>query len=242
MHKTFVFDYDDTLAANQHDYTGPQLEFFEWVIGRLGYRAPDVQSLANLEAEVDSAGVKTHGFTMERFPSSFQEVYTIVAKKFGITPTPEELEHVYSIGMKAYDVNRYRAKGLLEGVPETLDFLVRQQDELVLLTKGDPRVQNLKIDATGVRKWFGDRIHIVLKKDKAVVEHVVGNRDKARVWHVGNSIRSDVTPALEAGIGMVYVPCETWAYEREHKGLPVHPRLLRLDRVEELLGHYGRLP
>jgi putative hydrolase of the HAD superfamily len=243
MHKTFIFDYDDTLAWNMHDYSGPQLEFFRFMIRKLGPKCPDVQALANLEAETDKAGVKVHGFLMERFPLSFQETYRAVCAGLGIEPKPKDLQRVYDIGLKAYDEKRYRTQGLVDGAAETLDFLAgRDGNELILLTKGDDRVQQRKIEATGVRRWFGNRVHIVPKKDAKVLEEVVGMRNKMLTWHIGNSIRSDVTPAVEARIGMIYVPCETWAYEREHHGLPEYPRLLKVEKLTDIVEQYGRLP
>jgi putative hydrolase of the HAD superfamily len=243
MYKTFIFDYDDTLAWNMHDYSEPQLEFFRFAIKKLGPRCPDVQTLANLEAETDSAGVKVHGFKLERFPLSFQETYRALCQRAGVEPTPKDLKRAYAIGMKAYDEKRYQKQGLVEGAAETLDFLAgRDGNELILLTKGDERVQQKKIEATGARKWFGDRVHIVPKKDAKVLEDIVGMRNKMLTWHIGNSIRSDVNPAIEARIGMVYVPCETWAYEREHNGLPEYPRLLKVDTIADIVKNYGRLP
>ena len=73
MNKTFIFDYDDTLAWNQHDYSYAQLEFLKWIIfEKLWPKAPDLQSIINMEVDIDNKNVETMGFSMERFPTSFQ--------------------------------------------------------------------------------------------------------------------------------------------------------------------------
>jgi putative hydrolase of the HAD superfamily len=55
---------------------------------------------------------------------------------------------------------------------------------------------------------------------------------------IGNSPKSDINPALAAGLSAVYVPHpRTWAVE--HEPVPdSHPRLLRLERIEDLTNYF----
>ncbi len=239
MNKTFIFDYDDTLAWNQHDYSYAQLEFIRWVIfEKLWPNAPDLQYIINLEVEIDNENVKTMGFSMKRFPTSFQQTYKAICDEKHKSYNKEDLKKAYEIGMLAFDEERYKNLGLVEGAKETLDFLVENRDELILLTKGDLKIQEKKIKATNCKKWFGKEIYIVPKKDAGTINMVAGSRDKTKVWHVGNSARSDVSPALEAGIRMIYIPCETWAYEREHKEIPEKPGLITFQKIIEIKDNY----
>ncbi len=242
MNKTFIFDYDDTLAWNQHDYSYAQLEFLRWMIfEKLWPNAPDVQYIINLEVKIDNENVETMGFSMERFPTSFQQTYKAICKEKNIDYDEEDLKKAYEIGMLAFDEKRWEKLGLVEGAKETLDYLVEKEDELILLTKGDLKIQKKKIKATDCKKWFGKEIYIVPQKDAGVIDKIVGNRDKSKVWHVGNSIRSDVSPAFKAGIKMIYIPCETWAYEREHKGIPKDSRLITFQKIIEIKDNYNSL-
>jgi len=242
MDKTFIFDYDDTLAPNHNDYSYAQLKFGRWVIKKLKNKAPDLQTIINLEVEIDRKLVKTMGFLMERFPTSFQKTYEIICEEKDKKCSKEDLKKAYDVGMSAFDEKRWKQEGLVEGAKETLDYLVeKEKDELILLTKGDPRVQEKKIRATNCMKWFGDKIYIVPDKNEGIIKKVVGNRVKSKVWHVGNSIRSDVYPALKARIKMIYIPCETWAYEREHKGVPEDPKLITFQQIIEIKNNYNSL-
>ncbi|MBI4142233.1 HAD family hydrolase [Candidatus Woesearchaeota archaeon] len=241
MNKTWIFDYDDTLAWNQHYYSLAQAKFVEWVIGKLCARSPDAQTIINLEVELDKATVSAKGFSTDSFPSALRETYSSICQTLGIIAKEDDLQAAYKIGMSVFDEEKYKKEGLVNGAVETLDFLVAQQDELILLTKGDVAIQEKKIRATGCRKWFNDNLYIVSKKNASVVGEIVGKRDKSRVWHVGNSIRSDVEPALEVGIGVVYIPCETWAFEREHKGKPNNPRLITFNVINEIIQKYVQL-
>ncbi|MFH1065870.1 MAG: hypothetical protein V1734_05180 [Nanoarchaeota archaeon] len=239
MNKTFIFDYDDTLAWNQHDYCYAQVEFLKWILDRLGHNSPDIQTVLNMEVEIDKQGVTKHGFQMERFPLSFSETYRTIRSQKGLKEDPEGEKTAYELGMLAFDEVGYKRRGLAEGAEETLDFLAAQKDELILLTKGDKRVQLMKLEANYLTGWFKE-IHIVEKKNAEVVAKVAGDRNKDLVWHVGNSIRSDVEPALEAGIKMIYIPCETWAYEREHSGIPggKKDRIWTFDKITGIRDNY----
>jgi len=242
MNKTFIFDYDDTLAWNQHDYSYAQLKFLGWVIfEKLWPNAPDLQSIINMEVDIDNENVETMGFSIERFPTSFQQTYKSICKEKNIEYSEEDLKKAYEIGMLAFDEKRWKELGLVEGAEETLDFLVEKEDELILLTKGDLKIQDKKIKSTNCQKWFGEKIYIVPQKDVSVINNVVGNRDKSKVWHVGNSARSDVPHALKAGIKMIYIPCETWAYEREHKEVPKDPKLITFQKIIEIKNNYNSL-
>lgn len=242
MNKTFIFDYDDTLAWNQHDYSYAQLEFLQWIIfEKLWPNAPDLQSIINLEVKIDEELVKTMGFSMERFPTSFQQTYKAICNEKNIKYNEEDLKKAYEIGMLAFDEERWKELGLVDGAEETLDYLVEKKDELILLTKGDPKAQEKKLRINNCAKWFGEKIYIKPQKNSSEINKIVGNRDKSKVWHVGNSARSDVPHALEAGIKMIYIPCETWSYERKHKGVPKDPKLIIFQKIIEIKNNYNSL-
>ena len=242
MNKTFIFDYDDTLAFNMIDYYLANLRFLEWIIiQKIGPKSPNLDEILHLETEIDKTAVKTMGFSMQRFPTSMRETYKTICEQLKIPVEEQDLQTAYDIGMIAFDELSWEKRGLVKGAEETLNYLGEQKDELILLTKGDVEVQNRKLSATNCRRWFGEKMYIVPKKNKEIVLDVVGDRDKTNVFHVGNGIRSDVEPALEAGIGAIYVPFETWAYEKEHKGVPEHPRLITFDSIIEIKHQYERI-
>jgi len=127
---------------------------------------------------------------------------------------------------------------LISGVEETLEYLSLRHD-LTLFTKGNPEEQKLKVDRSGLGIYFGHTA-IVKEKDTASYAALIRERqlDRERSWMIGNSPKSDINPALEAGINAVFVPHEhTWRLEheevREGEG-----RLLKLERFAELKEHF----
>ena len=88
---------------------------------------------------------------------------------------------------------------------------------MALLPPGHPEEQTLKLDRSGLGVWFGHTA-IVKEKDVASYRSLVGQLGwpAERTWMVGNSPKSDINPALEAGLNAVFVPHErTWTLERQ---------------------------
>ena len=128
---------------------------------------------------------------------------------------------------------------MIEGVEETLAYLF-ERHELTLFTKGHPEEQRLKIDRSGVGRFFRHTA-IVKEKDAAAYDGIVDERGWVRTetWMIGNSPKSDINPALEAGLNAVLVPHEhTWVLEREDLRLPGDQRLLMVDRFADLRRHF----
>ncbi len=239
MNWTWLFDLDDTLISNHHDYAYTQIALAEFLFEVIGYRAPDLQTIINLQADIDVKNVKSMGFRMERFPTSCQQTYEEVCRTLNIPLNGEHQRTAYNIGLQVFDERYWKKKEMLEGAEDTLEFLAEQGDELLLLTKGDQTVQEKKVVFYQLKRFFEtENIHIVPQKNKEVIEKVISDRDKSRVYSVGNSIRSDVEPSLAAGVKVIYIPCETWQWEREHKGMPEDPNLIKMEKISDIKDNY----
>ncbi|MCX6623259.1 MAG: HAD hydrolase-like protein [Acidobacteria bacterium] len=124
---------------------------------------------------------------------------------------------------------------LIDGVQETLEYLVTRHD-LVLFTKGHPEEQKLKIDQSGLGVFFGHAA-IVKEKDAAAYRALAREQrlDPPRSWMIGNSPKSDINPALEAGLNAVFVPhAHTWVLERQEILRAGEGQLLELEQFRDL--------
>src|SRR5258705_13767544 len=105
---------------------------------------------------------------------------------------------------------------ILDDVVETLDYLA-ERHRLILFTKGEAAEQAAKVERSGLQIHF-DAIEILPEKDAATYRSLVNRHHvvKSRGWMVGNSPRSDINPALEAGLNAVFIPHHaTWTLEHE---------------------------
>ena len=127
-------------------------------------------------------------------------------------------------------------KRLLEGVRSSLELL-SQRHQTILFTKGSLTEQNRKIKASGLEGCFR-AIEIVREKSVDAFQEVIGRHrlSKPHTWMVGNSPRSDINPAVAAGIRAFYIP-HAWTWEREREDLCVSDQVTVLDRFSDLLEH-----
>lgn len=169
-------------------------------------------------------------------------LYGYGAKSFTLSMVETALE-ICGDGLRASAVQEMLAIGrsllrhpveLLPGVEETLDIL-GQRARLVLLTKGDLLHQEAKLAASGLSERFHG-IEIVSDKSVAAFRRLFTRYGVVpeRCAMVGDSIRSDILPALEAGAWAAFVPHEiVWFYERADAPLD-HPRFSQLERFDDL--------
>jgi putative hydrolase of the HAD superfamily len=172
------------------------------------------------------------GYGSANFTKSLVETYRRLAEK---DLQEEDLEQVRHFGEQI----QTQPLQLLEGVRETLEYLSPRHD-LVLLTKGDIEEQKLKVERSGIEAFFR-QVVIVLEKDIATYRQVVieVGMNPQHTWMVGNSPRSDINPALAAGLNAVYIPHpHTWHFEHEEVESVEGRRLLTLSRFAELRTYF----
>jgi putative hydrolase of the HAD superfamily len=124
---------------------------------------------------------------------------------------------------------------LLDGVAETVAELATSY-RLVLLTKGDLLDQESKLARSGLGDAFA-AVEIVSEKDARTYAAVMARQrvEPARFLMVGNSLRSDVLPALEAGGAAVHIPYHvTWQHEQVADDALVGKEFARLATIREL--------
>ena len=131
--KLFVFDLDDTIMDNVHDYTEPIIEMARCIIGAFGSRAPHIFTVITMEEEIDGrrkheinpATGRPYLYSMERFPGTCVETYREIAKRAKIVPDAEVEAKLWNIGMGAFDERRY-VKNVNPEALSALDFLKKQ--------------------------------------------------------------------------------------------------------------------
>jgi putative hydrolase of the HAD superfamily len=124
---------------------------------------------------------------------------------------------------------------LLEGIEETLEALA-DRAQLVLVTKGDLFHQEAKLAASGLGDRFSG-IEIVSDKKPATFDRIFDRFGvvAGRAVMAGDSMRSDIYPALEAGAWAAYIP-QPLAWSHEQRPPPTeHPRFRELPSLAALV-------
>jgi putative hydrolase of the HAD superfamily len=172
------------------------------------------------------------GYGVTNFTSSLVETYRRLTEQ---ELREEDVQQVRQFGESI----RTHPMQFLDGVKETLDYLSARHD-LVLLTKGDLEEQKLKVERSGIEASFR-QVVIVQEKDVATYYQVVSELrvDPKYAWMVGNSPRSDINPALAAGLNAVYIPHpHTWHLEHEEVQDAGDGRVLTLSTFADLRSYF----
>ena len=171
-----------------------------------------------------------HGYGSAAFARNLRETYERLAERAIET---RHLEHVMNLGRRIVQVEL----DLLPGVAPTLDYLTARH-RLLLFTKGEPEEQTLKVQRSGLAPRF-DQVVVTKEKDVAAYRELIREHDvdAGQAWMVGNSPRSDINPALEAGLGAVFIPHpHTWRLE--HADVRHDRRLLVLQSFAQLRDYF----
>lgn len=221
-----VFDGDDTLWSTEQLYDEARSAAADVVL-EAGLDATEWDSL---ERRIDVENVAAFGHSVERFPTSCVQAYYELCRE---TRRAADSSLAQRVREAAGTVFTRRAP-LIPGAIETLSAFRARGHRLALLTKGDEAVQKQRIEQSGLHHYF-DVVRIVPDKSADVIKAVVASLgvDARSAWMVGNSVRSDVLPALDAGLRAVWIDAHVWEYERSHDHL-VDDRVLTIRQLADL--------
>jgi putative hydrolase of the HAD superfamily len=228
-----IMDADDTLWEDAL-YFEQAIEEFLNLLDRGTLARQQVRSALD---EIELANSGLHPFGSRAFAENLSECYRRVAAPACAgrgAIDPEEIAHARELGNRLL----HQSRQLIPGVAETLQYLAPRHD-LILYTKGHPVEQSLKVKSSGLAIFFR-HIEIAREKNAGTYSELATRLglDCARTWMIGNSPKSDINPALEAGLNAVYIPhAHTWRLEHEDIS-PGPGRLLVLERFSELRQHF----
>ena len=216
-----AFDADDTLWHNETLFHATEEQFTAMLAG---YHPADWVRERLLATEVKNLG--HFGYGIKGFILSMIE--TAIELTEGRI-AGAEISRIVNWGHEMLKA----PVSLLDGVRETVESLAGSY-RLMLLTKGDLFDQESKLARSGLGEHFG-AVEIVSEKDARTYATIMRRHavEPSRFLMVGNSVKSDVLPVLEAGGTAIHIPYVlTWAHERvttEPEG-----NFTRLDRITEL--------
>ena len=227
--QTLLVDADDTLWENNIYFERAIANFISF-LNHHEYSPHQVREVLN---QVERQSILTHGYGLHSFAHSLVETFERLAVE-PLTPALHETISGFAHTIASHPVE------VLPGEPETLQYLF-QRHHLILMTKGAVAEQTSKVERSGLKEYFS-AVEIVSEKDVSTYGVIISKYDLMAdaTWMVGNSPKSDINPALAAGINAVFVPhSDTWVLEHEEVGSPKPPRqLLKINKFSELRAHF----
>ena len=218
--QTLLIDADDTLWEN-NIYFERAIAAFISFLNHHEYSPAEVRQTLNA---VERETILAHGYGLTSFTRSLVECF----ERLSTEPVIEEKRE------KIRGFARTIATQEIELLPEVNETLAElaTRHRLILLTKGDHAEQADKLARSGLRSHFS-AVEIVAEKDPSTYREVMERLELAphTTWMVGNSPKSDINPALAAGLHAVFLfHKNTWVLE--HASLAPAPQGQQLIELE----------
>jgi putative hydrolase of the HAD superfamily len=227
---TIGFDADDTLWDHEKYFVSTKARFVELLAPHA-----EPERLDRQLHDIEIANVRQYGFGVKSFTLSMIE--TAIGGSEGRVPA-KTIADILQLGreMLVHPVDPY------PGVCETLEAL-KPAYKLLVVTRGDLIDQERKLTASGLLGYF-DEIEIVSDKTKPVYERIFARHGDGakRAMMIGNSMRADVVPAIEAGAFGVHIPSDyVWSMDLDSdpKDASRFRRLKDISSVVPLLAEIG---
>jgi putative hydrolase of the HAD superfamily len=221
-----LIDADDTLWENNIYFE----QAFDDFVNFLNHEHLSRAEILAIMDELAIANRSTHGYGARSFARTLRDTFGRISS---LPDEHPDMITVERLGLRILD----QEFEMLDGVVPTLEGLGPHHN-LILLTKGQLEEQQAKVDRSQVAHLFDATI--IVEEKTAETYHATVARlglDPSRTWMIGNSPRSDINPALQAGVNAVFIPHpRTWHLEVEEVSVPAdtNRKLLRLGRFDEL--------
>ena len=227
--QTLLIDADDTLWENNIYFERAIANFISF-LNHHEFSPEQVREVLN---DVERECIISHGYGLHSFAHALVQTFERLAVE-PLTPALHEIISGFAHTIAEHPVE------ILAGVPETLHYL-GERHHLILLTKGAMAEQSGKVERSGLKEYFS-AVEIVAEKDVSTYESIISKYGLVLdiSWMIGNSPKSDINPALYAGLNAVFVPHgDTWILEHEELATAQPPsRLLVVEKFSGLREHF----
>jgi putative hydrolase of the HAD superfamily len=231
MEQLVLVDFDDTLVETAPAFQGAREALFD-MLEEEGFGRRLARSVHH--DEVDPEFLAQHGMGPFRMEPSFRETYFRLCQKAGRSPDPDVGDRCGALGRDFLGHPK-----VMDGSLEALRELAGRYSTAVFSQSAQEEYQLTRIRDAGVTEVLDEeRILIAERKNPTSFREALqrfGIRDSTQATMVGNSLRSDINPALEVGANAILVePYEMWEYDNVP---PISNDFLRFPTFPEAVAH-----
>ena len=227
--QTLLLDADDTLWENNIYFERAIAAFISY----LDHKVHTVEEVREHLNSVERQTVAAHGYGLKSFRRSLVRCFEELTDS---PVTEDKHQRIVSFVNSIAD----QQMELMPGVAETLPALAARH-RLILVTKGDDEEQRDKLRRSGLAGFFS-AVEVLQEKRETAYRELAAHHqcESATTWMIGNSPKSDVNPALAAGLNAVFVPHDfTWILEHEVVDRPPSGlELIEIGSFADLLEHF----
>jgi putative hydrolase of the HAD superfamily len=207
--QTLILDLDDTLVHCNKYFVESRNRFAN--VMKKWFKPLSKEEILKKQSEIDIKSVEQNGLHSSIYTQSLVDTYRYFCEANGRKMKASEINQVEKMGQSVFQ----RKVKPFPYMYEILDTLQAEGHQLYLFTGGDAANQSRKINQLGLRDYFEERIFIFEHKNTEAMQQVIAkiNADKKDIWMIGNSLKTDIKPAIELGLNAIHIPAEIeWTY------------------------------
>lgn len=201
-----IWDFDDTIVKTNIEFEKTNKEAAKIIANVIYESEKIIKEILILQRKIDFELIPTYGFVPQRYIDSWMKTYKFYAKKENRPILPSVKNKILNTIQDVY-VRKYRE------IPYAVDTLTRLKEmgyPMVILTAGVDSVQRRRIKEAGIEDLM-DNIYVRLNKTPEELREVIDNHSADDYVMIGNSLKTDIYPALENDIWGFHVERRTWS-------------------------------
>jgi len=231
--KLICFDLDDTLIDDNWKFETTFCDCMKAVLLGLAAKSPEIDEILATVREIDNRLLRElpsdQKYLPQRLIEAWHTAYKIISEKKEIQVKPHILNMIEAYIWQTYEPPYLVIAGAVDAL---MHIRALPNVRMEILTIGDTDIQLRKINYSRLNHYF-DHIEIVYTgEDKGnYLRQRAEEYGKDNVIMVGNSLRSDINPALSAGVVTIHIPRGSWT---QHKVEALHKDYVEVRRIFEL--------
>jgi len=222
MHNWVVFDADNTLWDVEHLYDNAREELCDY----LYKKGANKKEVDKYQRERDKKLYETYKYSACRFPRSFEDT---VIELLGTNHKNQDIVHVRNIASRVFENDPIYDDDL-----EHIFKEIKYKYNIGIITAGEKWVQENRLDKFHLRSYIDETLVVETKSINVYEEFIkIHSINASCSWMIGDSIRSDIIPAKEVGLNVIWYKTHNWL---EHETLDKAPSgVFEISKLSEIL-------
>lgn len=214
MSKVICFDLDDTLIDSDYKFQLTFSDCIKIILLSFETHGPQIDEVLEIARNLDNDKIANYPddikFKPQRLYDTWLETYAILCDKYHSTPKSYTKMQIKGIIGQNFDSPWY----VIPGVISVLEKLGQTDYKLEVLTAGEETIQHRKVENADLGRYFS-HVEVVPNDKELYLAKLAEKFGSENVVMIGNSARSDINPALKAGVKAIHIPRSTWHHYQQ---------------------------
>lgn len=223
-----IFDFDDTIVYTNREFDRTNLLTATYVSKAIFGHLEKVNEILKYQNEVDMSMLKMFGLFRPRFLLSWYDTYDYFCKQARVEPSEQTRKEIELLVNDVY-LRRF------ENIPHSIETITKLKEmdySIIILTAGEEEIQQRRIQQSGIMDHV-EAVHVYQHKTPHTLKEVMAMHPAREYVMIGNSLKTDIYPALENDIWAFHLECKTWAADH-HDIDRTHRKYVRLNDLSEV--------